>query len=57
MDMFEKVMIPEAQKAIHDIRIFLGDEQTAAVGRAKIAKGKQLARRQRERQAMEEVET
>ena len=40
--MFEKVKIPEAREAIRVIRIKLGDEMTAAVGRAKIAKS-QLA--------------
>ncbi len=41
LNLFEKVMIPKARRAILKIRIYLGDEQTAAVGRAKIAKGKQ----------------
>lgn len=45
LNLFEKVMIPKTKKAIHRIRIYLGDEQTAAVGRAKIAKGKQVALR------------
>jgi V/A-type H+-transporting ATPase subunit D len=40
VNLFEKVKIPEAQKAIRVIRIKLGDEMTAAVGRAKIAKTK-----------------
>jgi len=40
VNLFEKVMIPEAREAIRVIRIRLGDEMTAAVGRAKIAKGK-----------------
>ncbi len=40
VNLFEKVKIPEAREAIHVIRIHLGDEMTAAVGRAKIAKGK-----------------
>jgi V/A-type H+-transporting ATPase subunit D len=42
VNLFEKVKIPEAQEAIRRIRIHLGDEMTAAVGRAKIAKGKIL---------------
>ena len=33
-------MIPNSREAIRIIRIALGDEMTAAVGRAKIAKGK-----------------
>jgi len=40
VNLFEKVKIPEAQEAIRVIRIKLGDEMTAAVGRAKIAKSK-----------------
>jgi vacuolar-type H+-ATPase subunit D/Vma8 len=37
------VKIPENREAIRRIRIHLGDEMTAAVGRAKIAKGKLTA--------------
>lgn len=40
VNLFEKVRIPAAREAIRRIRIQLGDEQTAAVVRAKIAKGK-----------------
>ncbi|MDP6545535.1 MAG: V-type ATP synthase subunit D [Phycisphaerae bacterium] len=40
VNLFEKVMIPNSKEAIRVIRIALGDEMTAAVGRAKIAKGK-----------------
>ncbi len=40
VNLFEKVKIPESREAIRRIRIRLGDEMTAAVGRAKIAKGK-----------------
>ncbi len=40
VNLFEKVMIPEATEIIRRIRIRLGDEMTAAVGRAKIAKNK-----------------
>lgn len=40
VNLFEKVKIPEAREAIRRIRIQLGDEMAAAVGRAKIAKGK-----------------
>ena len=38
--LFEKVKIPEAKENIRIIRIFMGDQQTAAVARSKIAKGK-----------------
>jgi V/A-type H+-transporting ATPase subunit D len=40
VNLFEKVMIPESREAIRRIRIQLGDEMTAGVGRAKIAKRK-----------------
>jgi V/A-type H+-transporting ATPase subunit D len=40
VNLFEKVKIPEARENIRRIRIHLGDEMTAAVGRAKIAKAK-----------------
>jgi len=39
-NLFEKKLIPELKENIRRIRIFLGDEETAAVGRAKLAKGK-----------------
>ena len=38
VNLFEKVKIPECTDNIRVIRIFLGDEQTAAVARAKLAK-------------------
>jgi V/A-type H+-transporting ATPase subunit D len=40
VNLFEKVKIPEARDNIRRIRIFLGDQQTAAVARAKLAKAK-----------------
>ena len=40
VNLFEKIMIPEAPEAIRRIRIKLGDEMTDAVGRSKIAKKK-----------------
>jgi len=40
VNLFEKIKIPEAREAIRQIQIKLGDEMTAAVGRAKIAKSK-----------------
>ena len=40
VNLFEKVKIPESREVIRVIRIRLGDEMTAAVGRAKIAKAK-----------------
>jgi V/A-type H+-transporting ATPase subunit D len=40
VNLFEKIMIPEAREAIRRIRIKLGDEMADAVGRSKIAKKK-----------------
>jgi len=40
VNLFEKVKIPEAKENIRKIRIYLGDQQTAAVVRGKIAKNK-----------------
>ncbi|WP_028975427.1 V-type ATP synthase subunit D [Spirochaeta cellobiosiphila] len=40
VNLFEKVKIPEAQENIRTINIYLGDQQTAAVVRGKIAKNK-----------------
>lgn len=38
VNLFEKVKIPETRESIRMIRIYLGDQQTAAVVRGKIAK-------------------
>ncbi|MDR1317097.1 MAG: V-type ATP synthase subunit D [Spirochaetales bacterium] len=40
VNLFEKVKIPETKDNIRKIRIYLGDQQTAAVVRGKIAKKK-----------------
>lgn len=40
VNLFEKVKIPEAEDAIHLIKIYLGDQMANAVGRSKIAKRK-----------------
>lgn len=40
VNLFEQLLIPETRDAIKRINIVLGDEQVAAVGRAKIAKQK-----------------
>jgi V/A-type H+-transporting ATPase subunit D len=40
VNLFEKIKIPEAKENIRMIRIYLGDQQTAGVARAKIAKRK-----------------
>ena len=40
VNLFEKIKIPETRENIRVISIYLGDQQTAAVVRGKIAKGK-----------------
>ena len=40
VNLFEKVKIPDCKEAIRVIKIAIGDEQTAAVTRGKIAKGR-----------------
>jgi V/A-type H+/Na+-transporting ATPase subunit D len=40
VNLFEKVKIPQTREQIRKIRIYLGDQQTAAVVRGKIAKKK-----------------
>jgi V/A-type H+-transporting ATPase subunit D len=40
VNLFEKVKIPETRENIRKIQIYLGDQQTAAVVRGKMAKGK-----------------
>ena len=40
VNLFEKVKIPECREAIRVITIHIGDEQTSAVARGKIAKGR-----------------
>lgn len=40
VNLFEKVKIPECTENIRVIQIYLGDQQTASVGRSKIAKRK-----------------
>lgn len=48
VNLFEKVKIPECRENIRVIRIFLGDEQTAAVARGKMAKRRAELRREGE---------
>lgn len=45
VNLFEKILIPRAQSNISKIRIFLGDQQLAAVAQAKVAKRKIAQRR------------
>jgi V/A-type H+-transporting ATPase subunit D len=42
VNLFEKVKIPECKEHIRVIKIFLGDEQTASVARAKLAKSRSM---------------
>jgi V/A-type H+-transporting ATPase subunit D len=44
VNLFEKVKIPQAAESIRKIQIYLGDQQTAAVVRGKIAKKNLLKR-------------
>jgi V/A-type H+/Na+-transporting ATPase subunit D len=44
VNLFEKILIPRAQEDIKKIKIFLGDQQLAAVSQAKVAKKKILLR-------------
>ncbi len=40
VNLFEKILIPRAKENIKKIKVFLGDQQLAAVSQAKVAKGK-----------------
>lgn len=40
VNLFEKILIPRAQANIKKIKVFLGDQQLAAVSQAKVAKAK-----------------
>lgn len=51
VNLFEKILIPRAERNIKKIKVFLGDQQLAAVSQAKVAKTKIL-----ERKAASEVE-
>jgi V/A-type H+/Na+-transporting ATPase subunit D len=44
INLYEKVLIPETKENIRKIKVYLGDQQTAAVCRAKIAKTKLVAK-------------
>jgi V/A-type H+-transporting ATPase subunit D len=48
VNLFEKIMIPRAKENIKRIKIFLGDQQLAAVSQAKVSKKKILMREQTE---------
>ena len=42
VNLFEKILIPRALRNIKKIKVFLGDQQLAAVSQAKVAKRKIL---------------
>ncbi|MGR3973969.1 MAG: V-type ATP synthase subunit D [Candidatus Rhabdochlamydia sp.] len=44
VNLFEKILIPRAKDHIRKIRIFLGDQQLAAICQAKVAKAKILSK-------------
>lgn len=46
VNLFEKILIPRATSNIKKIKIFLGDQQLAAVAQAKVAKKKLLLKRE-----------
>lgn len=48
VNLFEKILIPRSLDNISKIRIFLGDQQLAAVAQAKVAKQKIERRKERE---------
>lgn len=54
VNLFEKILIPRAIENIRTIKVFLGDQQLAAVSRAKVAKTKIEASKKASRQQGEE---
>lgn len=46
VNLFDKILIPQARRNIQRIQIFLGDAERAAVVRSKIAKARQARQRQ-----------
>lgn len=50
VNLFEKILIPRALKNIKKIKIFLGDQELAAVSQAKVAKNKIEAKKELRRQ-------
>jgi len=49
VNLFEKILIPRSQDNIKKIRIFLGDQQLAAVAQAKVAKMKMNQKKNHDR--------
>jgi V/A-type H+-transporting ATPase subunit D len=46
VNLFDKILIPEAQKNIQRIRVYLGDVERSSVITSKLAKGKQVGLRE-----------
>jgi V/A-type H+/Na+-transporting ATPase subunit D len=55
VNLFEKVLIPRAHGNIKKIKVFLGDQQLAAVSQAKVAKGKIEGRKLRLQETLHAV--
>lgn len=51
VNLFEKILIPRAEKNIKKIKVFLGDQQLAAVSQAKVAKQKIIERKEAHQEA------
>jgi V/A-type H+/Na+-transporting ATPase subunit D len=49
VNLFEKILIPRSIKNIKKIKVFLGDQQLAAVSQAKVAKNKITERKRHQR--------
>lgn len=45
VNLFEKILIPRCERNIRKIKVFLGDQQLAAVSQAKVAKAKILEKK------------
>lgn len=52
VNLFERRLIPELEKNIMKIRVFLGDQDLQAVAQAKVSKNKSLERKQLQMEAM-----
>ncbi|MBS0636676.1 MAG: V-type ATP synthase subunit D [Verrucomicrobia bacterium] len=48
VNLFEKILIPRCERNIKKIKVFLGDQQLAAVSQAKVAKQKIVERKEAE---------
>lgn len=52
VNLFERRLIPELEKDIMKIRVFLGDQDLQAVAQAKVSKNKSIQRKQLQMEAM-----